>query len=209
MRSAGAWLLGGVSTLFILAGCSGREPTDPWPLETGPAATDIRSAPPSDVGEPDAPSRFAGLWLITQPFHAVREATLYEFRPDGQLIEHWRSFNSRRVEDRPRALTGWVSRCGGGGRGRSLRCRFTDRWEQISLRQLKIRGQCADGRRRDIVIRLPLAAAHNSLDAEVVSVDGEDGWCHDGFEWRWAHCPDDLSVDAPVSDVYRRCVRSE
>ena len=120
---------------------------------------------------------FVGHWVIDQPFHALYEATLYDFQASGSLVE----VDSLDLgsPDAP-AVTGTVASNG-------VVCTFHDRWE-VDAGLLRITVTCSDG--RDRVASFGFPADSQGFIPAVETVDGEAGWEHPGFGWSWTRCPD-------------------
>jgi hypothetical protein len=121
---------------------------------------------------------FVGLWRVDQPTHALYEATLYDFQPDGELIVV-KTFTLGGYEDD--YVTGTVARL-------DVVCRFGSRWHSLSDQHLIIQGDCLDGVRREIELSLSPVLGTETFDAEIVSVAGESGWTHQDWAWSWARC---------------------
>ncbi len=134
--------------------------------------------------EPVAPGdRFAGEWMVEQPFHAGYEASWYLFHESGQL-EHLRDCVGR---------AGFVSNASD-----SIRCQFGDRWSAEDGDTLVIDGACSDALGREMVLGFPADTNANAVGqsaVEVVSVGGEDGW-HFEWDWVWQKCGDASCVPA-------------
>jgi hypothetical protein len=133
---------------------------------------------------------FVGLWRVDQPMHALYEATLYDFRPDGELVTLETVTLGGREAD---YVTGTVARledptCVGMNCPTQIVCRFGGRWHSVSERRLVIEGVCSDNMIREIILDLTPIAGSDLFTAEVVSVGGERGWAHHDFEWSWARC---------------------
>lgn len=137
----------------------------------------------STAGDPrETSDRFAGEWMVDQPFHALYEASWYFFHDGGQ-VEHLRdcSFGGE-------VPTGVVSDASD-----SLRCQFGDRWSAPDADTLVIDGACSDGRPREIVLGFPADTTANAVGQsaiEVISVGGDHGWAHSQWEWAWQKCAD-------------------
>ncbi|NIS79818.1 MAG: hypothetical protein GTO14_06340 [Anaerolineales bacterium] len=134
---------------------------------------------------------FVGRWIIDQPFHALYEASVYDFKPDGtiELIE-----SVTLGVDSVDFVTGTVARpnhdcpldgvCSG-----DPTCRFGDQWRSLSERRLAIQGNCTDGISREIVLDLTASTAwQETFDVDIIRVGDEAGWIHPGFNWSWRKC---------------------
>ncbi len=159
------------------------DPSVPGPTEWTPA----------DDVEHDA--RFTGLWAVEQPFHALYEVTHYDFQADGTLVTlaSWPGDCSGHLSQH--CVTGSVAncvpdqntwRCESG-----LTCLFGDRWHSLDHQTLVIEGECSDGVVRDIVLGFsPDASGNAAYGAEAVleTVDGDDAWSHDNWDWAFRKC---------------------
>jgi len=132
-----------------------------------------------DGGTPDAGiSRFAGTWLIDQPFHGSYEGTLYELAPDGRFIEGCSFGGSDPVE-----LTAVVERASD-----HMRCELVGPWTNRGDSPLAVESFCDDSVARTVVLDF-VWEGDRPVSVEVQKVDGEmEGWSHPGFEWRWLPC---------------------
>lgn len=172
----------------LLAGCT--------IAEIGPE-TEPEPEPPRPPAEREHDARFHGLWIVEQPYHALYEATFYDFRPDGALVTGASIPADCSGHLAPHCVTGSVARCEPeepGARCTSeLTCVFGAEWYSLSDRRLVIVGACADGLARPIVIDLAPGAAGNAEPAgaggELVSVGGDPAWSHDNWEWSFRKCP--------------------
>ncbi|MCB9592691.1 MAG: hypothetical protein H6719_08155 [Sandaracinaceae bacterium] len=132
------------------------------------------SIEPRDAG----PSRYAGRWLVDQPFHAGYEGTYYDLAPDGRFVELCTvSF------DGDVTPVGFVERASDG-----RRCELVGPWDSLGPDVLSIEGYCDDSVRRTVVLDFVWADDRPS-EVTIQKVDGErEGWSHPGFEWRWLPC---------------------
>jgi hypothetical protein len=133
-----------------------------------------------------ASGRFAGEWMIEQPFHATYEASWYRFHDGGEL-EHRRdcAFGGP-------VPTGFVTDATD-----TRRCVFGDRWSAADAETVVIDGVCDDGIDRDIVLGFPSDASGNATGQtaiEIRSVAGDAGWIHSPWDWRWQNCGDTSCV---------------
>ena len=147
----------------------------------GAGACDVQGDVPQDTREHDA--RFVGDWAVDQPYHALYEGTVYAFDRDGELRVVESVTLGAPADD---YVTGTVSDA-----SRTVRCTFGDRWHSLDDATLVVASACDDGGQREVTLGFSADAAGNAVDAgvEVVAVDGETGWFHDDFEWRWRKCP--------------------
>jgi len=132
-------------------------------------------------GEHD--ERFTGMWVVDQPGHAGYEATVYEFDAFG-IVRALDACDFSGLGDD--YVTGSVESEFG------IRCEFGGGWQSNGPNQLVVAGDCDDDRIRAIALGFD---SNTSLNAEgtnvvVVSVDGQSGWEHRDFAWRWTRCPD-------------------
>ncbi|HJL15982.1 MAG TPA: hypothetical protein RMH99_10010 [Sandaracinaceae bacterium LLY-WYZ-13_1] len=138
-----------------------------------------RGAGPADGGT----SLFEGRWLVDQPEHALYEATIYELAPGGRLVEVC-SFSAGGP-----VPTGTVRRDG-------VECTFVGPWSSRHEGELAIDAFCSDSVQRTVV--LDVAWGDDSpTSVTVAKVDGEEGWSHGPFAWRWLPC----EVDPEACDV--------
>jgi hypothetical protein len=147
-------------------------------------------AEPSD--DP-ATERFAGEWMIEQPFHATYEASWYRFHDDG-VLEHLGdcAFGGP-------VPTGFVVDATD-----SQRCVFADQWTATNAETIVIDGTCDDGIDRDIVLGFPSDTSGNATGQtaiDVRSVGGETGWTHTPWDWLWQKCGETSCV--PSLDACR------
>jgi hypothetical protein len=127
-----------------------------------------------------ATERFAGEWMIEQPFHATYEASWYRFHASG-AVEHLRDCTLGGP-----VPTGFVT-----DPGDSLRCVFADRWTALGAETLVIDGACDDGIEREIVLGFPSdtsANASGQAAIDIRTVGGEAGWTHVPWDWVWRKC---------------------
>ncbi len=134
-------------------------------------------------GSPQVDQRFVGDWIIDQPSHAGYEASVYRFGADGSL-ELLETCDVTGAD--PDYVTGTVAHELG-----PLRCDFDADWWASDSSTLRVGGACTDGQRREIALRFDSPASANAEGAtvSVVDVDGETGWDHRAFAWRWIKCP--------------------
>lgn len=164
-----------------LARC-GLAPTDELQRQ------DVDPEPPPNAQT----SRFEGLWLVDQPYHALYEATFYELDSDGRLTQG-RSFAFDREED---LVTGSVGRDNGGT------CQFARHWRAVDESTLAVGGDCDDQLEREIVLRFESPPEEDFRGAQVTvgPVGGEDGWDHIGFDWRFLKCPSEAACAPGLLD---------
>lgn len=140
-----------------------------------------------DAGGPERAARFVGLWLVDQPYHARYEASFYALSAAGSvsLVDSYGLATGPLPAERQ---TGVVSP----SLQSTLLCRFGSRWRSVEERRLIITADCTDGVPRDVELRFESQPSQNaSPDGATVSlgtVDGETGWVHPGFEWRFKKC---------------------
>ncbi len=133
-----------------------------------------------DPTTPETDPRFLGEWMVDQPYHALYEASWYDFQEDG-VLQHVRDCSLG--DEVP---TGVVS-----DPTRSTRCFFGERWSAPDSVTLVIAGTCSDERARDIVLAFPADTTANATGqplVDVVMVGGEDGWGHFSWDWVWQRC---------------------
>lgn len=207
-----------LAALFLAAACSDDVSSSPWALdEPAPQPSTPDEAP--DVDEPDitpVPDRLAddlnpiwtGAWLVDQPAHALYEATVYDFQPDGTLVQGESLFFDSGVQ----AEVGVVGKCvetyteeweecatNGSCETRQYThcvnwdpiCTFGDRWGSRDERTLLIEGDCTDGTPHVIELTFPPDAdlvEGAYLVPERIEVEGEE-WEHNWWEWAWHRCP--------------------
>ena len=158
-----------------------------WLLVVAVAA--CTSNPPAAT-EPqrDHDPRFHGWWVVEQPFHAAYEATLYDFRADGELVQGASVPPDCTGHLEARCVTGTVAKA-------ELACAFGDTWWSKSSRHLVILGDCSDGKPREIELELAADASSNTgfggAGGTLLVVDGELGWSHDNWEWAFRKCAGD------------------
>jgi hypothetical protein len=136
--------------------------------------------PSGDVGGPQGAALFQGVWAVEQPSHALYEATVYELREDGELLEHDTVIWGPPIAD---FVTGTVRHDAS-----AVECRFAARWRAVSPREVSMEGQCDDGASREIRLRFPAGDPATGLVPDRVLVDGEEGWAHPGFMWSFRKC---------------------
>jgi hypothetical protein len=136
-----------------------------------------------DATEPEQAERFAGMWLVDQPFHAGYEATVYELGAGGDV----RALDACDLSavGGDDYVTGTVESESG------VRCRFGSDWSSDGPDTLLITGDCDDGRDRVVALGFDSDTSLNSEGTLVVvdSVAGESGWDHRDFDWQWTRCP--------------------
>lgn len=132
---------------------------------SGCYASHGRGVEPADAG----PSIHEGRWLIDQPTHALYEAVVYDFEPDGRLREVCRVEGGSAPDSVTRERDG-------------LTCRFTGPWDSRVPEELAILSYCDDSVQRMVVLDVALP------EVRVKKVGGEEGWSHAPFEWRWIRC---------------------
>ena len=148
------------------------------------------TAPPPVTGEEHDP-RFVGLWIVEQPFHALYEATWYDFRADGTLITGHTTPESCTPHLERHCVTGSVGNCKTQTCTPETTCVFGEAWHSLDDATLVIDGECSDGVAREIVLGFTTDAAANTGGAQVdvVEVGGEPTWIHDNWEWSFRKCP--------------------
>jgi hypothetical protein len=221
--------------LLGLMACADTAPEDGWrfqdtaPTEPEPAASEPNetveepgdeptTTPPEEPGgdpvEPPPPAQafpdaIVGLWLVDQPYHAGYEASWYDFKADGSLVEvksesfghevptgtvgrceewspqnddHCAEFDNAGecMEYYPRYCTIWSEES----------CTFGDAWWATAAGSLTIASVCNDGTERDIVFDMAALLEGDAEAPLVVSVGGEEGWFHNMWDWRWLRCED-------------------
>lgn len=175
-----------VAAALVAVGCGAKTGIE---AELGPApATDGGSGPVARA------SRFVGLWVVDQPFHALYEATVYRFEEDGRLGVVDTSCGGHLERH---GVTGSVARCvptpSEGWCEAEPTCLFGAAWQSSGASTLIVAGECSDGRPREI----RLAFDDDPTDDDraggarvtLESVGGERGWSHDNFEWAFRRCP--------------------
>ncbi len=135
-------------------------------------------------------ANFVGLWRVDQPMHALYEATLYDFRANGELITVETLTLGGQDED---YVTGTVARledpaCEGLNCPTSVVCRFGNHWYSLGEQRLVIEGGCSDGLMREIVLDITPFSDAAAFNVEIVSVGSESGWAHLDWDWSWARC---------------------
>jgi len=143
---------------------------------------------------PETHERFVGEWMIDQPLHATYEATWYFYHDDGTL-EHLRDCSLGGP-----VPTGFVADV-----NETVRCEFANGWSAPDGDTLIVAGACTDSRDREIVLGFPTDTSGNASglpagEIQIVAVDGEDGWLHAPFDWRWVKCGDQ-SCEPAISDL--------
>ncbi len=207
-------LIAPLVALFVLSGCGPDQTNSGWSLEDSASADEqpFPEAPdlPDDPTAPDvsdATDAWAGLWLIDQPSHALYEATIYDFRPDGTLVEVRSEFLGGGIDEPPEV--GFVARCekreietrescepDGTCEQREYEycaewgptCFFGERWSALSADEIYIQGECSDDQSR----MLEFEFSGERYAPAVIRVEGEE-WEHNSFEWRWSRCDDEES----------------
>ena len=141
------------------------------------------SAPAVEPLPGDHPAEVAAYWYVDQPMHALYEATIYRFHPDGRLdaVDAW--------PDGYR--TGHV-----GTLDLSIACEFSGPWESDGDTTLTVGMRCSDGRDRELLLQFPdgfdACAGGTGCFPLVRSVDGDsENWTRHGFEWMWTRCADE------------------
>ena len=161
---------------LLLIGCGRTEPIEP--AET--------LLPPVEVVVPERADRFAGLWMVDQPYHAGYEVNFYALGADGQ-VELVDSFGN------PAPATGPVTGVVSDSPTAALQCVFGASWHSVAGERLIIEGRCTDGSSRNIELGFTSPAAQNGVGGgatvDLISVGGEQGWIHPGFDWRFKKCP--------------------
>ncbi len=121
----------------------------------------------------------AGYWFIDQPMHALYEATVYGFSPDGKLTREGTfpaGYSTGRVFTRDR----------------SIQCEFSGSWFSLDEHRLVVGLFCSDGGSRDVLLWFPQgfsSCAGQRCLSVVHSVDGDTaGWMHPDWEWSWIRC---------------------
>ena len=144
------------------------------------------------VQEP-ATDRFAGLWVVDQPGHALYEKTYYTFHPDGRLSTGRSEPPDCGMHLERHCVTGSVAKCERGVlefcEG-SPSCVFGDRWRSLGPSTLLIAGKCSDGVAREIRLDFPVDRQFDPMTTtpSLASVGGEAGWTHDNWWWSFRKC---------------------
>ena len=172
--------------ICALAACSSPS-TSTWEPGAG-------EPPPYEEREHDP--RFVGWWIVEQPTHALYEATHYELRADGELVVGATIPDDCSGHLARHCVTGSVANCvprGTESRCESeLTCVFGREWWSLDANRLVILGACSDERARQIVIEMNSDASSNAsggAGARLISVDGEQAWSHDNWDWAFRKCP--------------------
>lgn len=168
--------------------------------------------PTVDVDEESAPQRldrFAGTWVVDQPFHAGYEASWYELDRSGAL-QHLRTddFGGGLVTGFDQVGTATIvgvtcgetaSECDS-----EISCGFSDQWRSDGADTLIIDGECDDGQAREIELRFMGEASGDAAGitaVEVVRVGDVTGRVgHRNYEWRFVKCAD--ANGAALSDSW-------
>lgn len=167
------------------------------PFEETP---DMSEEQDSDAPAAQHSARFVGLWAVEQPYHAAYEVTRYDFQATGALVvlDSWPDGCSGHLSEH--CVTGSVSDCVAEPDNvwceAERTCVFGDRWHSEDDQTLVIEGQCTDGISRDIVLHFgndPSQNAESGADVTLLTVDGQTGWSHNGWEWAFRKCQDDGS----------------
>ena len=169
--------------LGFLMGC-GSDDAVGWEFQE--PTPDAVPAPTPEPEPPTQTTRFDGWWRVDQPNHAGYEATAYNFRNDGALLEgESQGYGSGQVP------VGRVARClESASEGQcslfGVECLFGERWTAEG-HVLTITGVCSDGRARDIVLTFQAGDASENLEPHVDVIVGET-WMHNDFQWSWTRC---------------------
>ena len=178
------WTLGAL--MLVSVGCGGG----------GPGAPDVDAAPPLD-GPGAHHARFVGTWAVEQPFHAAYEVTYYALAADGAVTVGPSDPAGCLGHLERHCVTGSVARCTAADPGAPClgppSCVFGARWYSLDERTLAIAGVCSDQVARDLVVELAADPATDTAwggaGGTLVTVGGEAGWAHDGWDWAFRKCP--------------------
>lgn len=131
-------------------------------------------------------SHFIGTWLVEQPYHALYEATLYQFNADGSL-EILNRFPAG-------FQTGSICSSTNGPV-----CYFGDQWSSRGSDTLVIKTACSDSVQRFVTLTFPTQT--NCSNPQIwcgeplsISVQNDTSWHHYGFQWRWIKCISNQSL---------------
>ncbi len=139
------------------------------------------------------PSDWTGVWVLDEPAHAEYAASEYRFLPGGTLVR------ARSVDSSVSRGSGVVPQVGVVAQG-TTRCEFGDRWSALGGSRVQIAGVCSDGRPRGIVLDVGAErGATTRRTPHVVSVGGEPGWSHPGWNWELRRCS--RSTDARCAEI--------
>lgn len=126
--------------------------------------------------------RFAGLWLIDQPFHALYEATLYRFNDTGSIDVLAQSPSGYQ--------TGTIC-----STSTDAACALGGEWYSRGADTLCVMFQCgARGQRIGTFVFVD-SSHSNCSNPEIwcgnpvaIAVQQDTAWRHCDFEWRWIKC---------------------
>jgi hypothetical protein len=165
------------------------------------ACTNVAGGPgdpvdPVDPTERGHDSRFAGLWAVEQPLHALYEVTYYDFGTDGTLHAVVSDPAGCTGHLSEHCVTGSVANCvpapGSSSCESTISCVFGDEWFSRSSSTLVIVGTCSDLTSREIVIEMNADPSANTewggSGAGLVTVGGDTGWSHDNWDWAFRKC---------------------
>lgn len=170
--------------LFSCA-CSDDATSTPWQFQEDPP---LDAEPIDEPETPDYNAQWAGIWRVDQPHHALYEATWYEFRSDGTLLE----LQTEYLEGDNLMEIGFVSRCNRFSDASnssptclewSPTCTFGQTWSAPDENTLIISGECSDN--QDRLIKLTFDP--NTEQPTEIMVENEE-WVHNGFQWQWTRC---------------------
>lgn len=189
--------------LMSTLACADSITPSPWEFEEPETPSEPTPEPiPQPTPEPHEESLFAGHWVVDQPAHAGYEATLYHFRDDG-LLDEVRSLQ----QGSGKVPTGRVARC----ESRTehcvewgVECIFSDSWRSRET-VLFVTSQCSDGVVREVELRFSDDLSNSFLLPEI-SVNGEENWEHNDFDWSWRKCldPDTCLCEISPADCPNR-----
>jgi hypothetical protein len=144
-------------------------------------------------------SRFVGLWLIDQPYHALYEANLYRFNSDGSI---------ELLNQRPSGYhTGTIC-----SKSLDKSCTFGDQWYSQGPDTLYIRLNCSDSLPREATLLFPDSINSNCQNGDIwcgepvsIFIQQDTSWHHCDFQWRWIKCiRNDASCMLPFVSGSRR-----
>ncbi|QED26735.1 hypothetical protein FRD01_05645 [Microvenator marinus] len=172
---------------LVASACSDDATSTPWQFQEEPP---LEEEPIVEPETPDYNAQWAGIWRVDQPTHALYEATWYEFRSDGTLLE----LQTEYLGGDGLMEIGFVSRCNRYTDASnssptclewSPTCTFGDSWRAADEHTLLISGECSDSQDRTI----ELTFDSNTKQPTEIMVENEE-WAHNGFQWQWTQCDD-------------------